>query len=171
MVTVKCLYCDADNDPVATAGYCDGCGKKLPPGSTFRRTRHGVLSADGPEAEPERLTPAGKATSEALLTVCVLQLVAGGLFLVLGPLFLPEDAVKGFLPTLVTLAVPPALWVGATSWLARRRPRPAALAALAGCLAWAGLGFVIGPALMTRWALVDLVLLALLFWPIWVARR
>src|ERR1700722_12630872 len=86
MVSVKCLYCDADNDPRQTAGYCDSCGKKLPPASSFRsrRTEYGDLSSDG----PEEVVGAGGGPAEALFTAAVLWLICGGLFLVLGPVFL-----------------------------------------------------------------------------------
>ena len=168
MVTlkVKCLYCDADNDPVATAGYCDACGKKLPPASAFR---HGPHSYGTTDTQPEYVPTPARRTSEALLTVAVLHLIAGGLFLVLGPAFL--GGVKDYVPALVLLAVPGGVALLGLAWLARRVPLPAAVAALVVYLAWSACGFLINAPLAARWVVVNVIVLGLLFWPASVARR
>jgi hypothetical protein len=167
MVTVKCLYCDASNDPVASSGYCDNCGKKLPPAAAYRSRRSGeVGSTDGPPVEPRP----GSRTAEALLTVTVVQLVAGGLYLVLAPLILrpvPED----FMVRVLGLMVPPVLALAALSALAGSRPAPAAYAALGLYLSWVVAGcFLAGPLLPT-WLPVAVLVLALLIWPAWFGRN
>ena len=102
MVVVKCLYCDADNDPRATGGYCDACGKKLPPAAAFRGRRpageSGAEVVVGAEPAPRRVT------AEALFTAAILSLVGGGLFLVLGPLLFGEVP-QHFAPAVMAVTV------------------------------------------------------------------
>src|SRR5262249_28104604 len=141
IVIVKCLHCDADNDPRQTGGYCDACGKKLPPASGFRSRRPGA--GDGPEETVAEIGRARRQTSEAVLTAAVLALVGGGLFLVLGPVFLRPVPTQ-FLPGVLLLTVLGAAWNGLLGWWARGRPRPAALVALASfAVAWASIIVVV----------------------------
>jgi hypothetical protein len=166
---VKCLYCDAENDPVATSGYCDSCGKKLPPASAFR---HGPHSYGTTDTEPEYAPSPARRTSEALLTIAVLHLIAGGLLLVLGPVFLA--GVKDYLPSLILMALPSGVALLGLAWVARRAPRAAALAALAVYLVWSGCGFLVNVPLAARWMFINLIVLALLLWPVriaWVGRE
>src|SRR5436190_16476597 len=81
---VKCLSCDAENDALATGGFCDSCGKKLPASAMVRPRR--TLGGDTPDEPGERspLHPKSKAVSEGLFAAAVVYLVAGGAFLVLG---------------------------------------------------------------------------------------
>jgi hypothetical protein len=134
MVSVKCLYCDADNDPRQTSGYCDNCGKRLPPASGFRSRRSG-----GSESASETLTESvrpRRQTAEAILTAAVLALVGGGLFLVLGPVFL-ATVPREFAPAVMLLTVLGLAWNGLLGLWARVQPAPAAVVALASfALAW-----------------------------------
>jgi hypothetical protein len=166
MVSVKCLYCDADNDPIANAGYCDSCGKKLPPAAAFRSRHTGEAgSTDGPDP----IAGPGRRTSEALLGVAVVQLVAGGLFLILGPLLLTKSP-DNFFPKVLFRTVPPVIAFAVLSWLAQRRPLLAAGLALAIHLGWTAYGFVSEPTLSISWLAVSLPVLAMLGWPIWTSQ-
>jgi hypothetical protein len=129
MVSVKCLYCDADNDPRATGGYCDSCGKKLPPASAFRARRPvGGESATDVLVGAEPASPRRR-TAEALFTAALLSLVGGGLFLVLGPLLFREVP-QQFAPAVMAAAVVGLAAFAATGLWARYQPLPAAVAAL-----------------------------------------
>jgi hypothetical protein len=44
MSKVKCIHCGTENDPQATAGYCDECGKRLPPKALLVPSRGSVLA-------------------------------------------------------------------------------------------------------------------------------
>jgi hypothetical protein len=136
MVLVKCLHCDADNDPRQTSGYCESCGKKLPPASAFRSRRSGEAATLG-ETIQEIVQPRRR-TAEALFTAGVLWLICGGLFLVLGPVFLPSVPPL-FAPVVMSFAVLGLAWYGALGLWARTQPRPAAVTALtAFVLGWVG---------------------------------
>jgi hypothetical protein len=139
MILVKCLYCDADNDPQQTAGYCDACGKKLPPASGFRRRR----AAGGGEETIQEAARPRRQTAEAVFTAAVLALIGGGLFLVLGPVLLSR-APERFAPAVMLLTVLGTAWNGLLGLWARAQPRPAALVALVTfCLAWGALTVVV----------------------------
>ena len=80
---VKCLYCDVDNDALATGGFCESCGKKLPSSAMIKPRR--TLGGDTPD-EPGELVPVPKksrAVSEGLFAASILWVFAGGAFLVL----------------------------------------------------------------------------------------
>jgi hypothetical protein len=134
MLSVKCLHCDADNDPRQTGGYCDSCGKKLPPASGFRSRR-----SERPDSIEETLSESvrpRRQTAEAIVTAAVLALVGGGMFLVLGPVFLsrvPEE----FAPAIMLLTVLGMVWNGMLGVWARVQPQPAAITALVSfAIAW-----------------------------------
>jgi hypothetical protein len=168
MVSVKCLYCDADNDPIATSGYCDKCGKKLPPAAAFRSRRHGAVgSTDEPAAEPGPR----QRTAEALLAVTALQLIGGGLFLVLAPVFLTKVP-PNFMPLVLLLTLPAGAVLGVLTWLARRQTTAAALGGVLFYFVWTvGMGVVVWPDLGATWLPYNLIVLASLFWPVWVSRN
>jgi hypothetical protein len=168
MVTVKCLYCDADNDPLATGGYCDACGKRLPPAAQFRSRRGPGGSLVGDQKDEEVAASPRSRSSEALFTIAALQLIAGGLFLVLAPVVatkLPDD----FFPRLMLLAIPPVVLLGALGWAARFWPAGASIAAMAAYFVWTVLGFVFGVAMALVWLPGSLIVLALLLWPLIVS--
>lgn len=162
---VKCLYCDVENDALATSGFCDNCGKKLPTSAMARTRRAIAAGSDGEEgtARPGQRFPA----AEALLTSAVVQLVAGGLFLVLGPALLPMVPTT-FLATAVVWTLVPALVLGLLGTWARHQPRHAALAAIVAYLIWAGAGFAWHPELAGAWLAVHAVMAPLLIWAGWV---
>jgi hypothetical protein len=136
MVLVKCLHCDADNDPRQTSGYCESCGKKLPPASGFR-SRHSGEAATLAETIREIVQPRRR-TAEALFTAAVLWLICGGLFLVLGPVFRPSVEPL-FAPVVMLTTVLGLAWYGALGLWARVQPRAAALTALVlFVLGWLG---------------------------------
>jgi hypothetical protein len=167
MVLVKCLYCDADNDPVATSGYCDGCGRKLPPAAEFRGRRHGRHGA-GDVDEP--VPGLRHRAAEALLTAAVVQLVAGGLFLVVGPVLM-EKVPDHFLPNVLLFTVPPMLLFAGLSWWARRQPGAATASALGLYLVVAVALFLLAPTMARAWLPVSGVLVAVLAWALWVGSR
>jgi hypothetical protein len=136
MLIVKCLYCDTENDARQTAGYCDNCGKKLPPAAGFSSGRRDYES--GTTDRPEELSPARRRVSEALFTAAVLWLICGGLFLVLGPVLL-MTVPEMFAPVVMLTTVSGLVWYALLGWWARRQPRPAAIVALGAFLiGWLG---------------------------------
>jgi hypothetical protein len=171
MVTVKCLYCDADNDPLATAGYCDACGKRLPPASTFRSRRGPITHASSEGADPEPEASPRTQAPEALVTAAAVQLVAGGLFLVVGPMLMGTAVPEAFLPTVILFTVPALALFACLAWVARARPELATVASLVVYVVLTGLGFVVHPPLALRWLPVTGVMLGLLTWAVWVGRE
>ncbi len=115
MFIVKCLYCDLENDARQTAGYCDNCGKKLPPTAGFSGRRD---YTEGTTDRPEELAPTRRRVSEALLTAAVLWL---------------------FVPLVMLTTVLGMAWYALLAWWARRQPRLAAIVALGAFLiGWLG---------------------------------
>jgi hypothetical protein len=166
---VKCLYCDVENDALATSGYCESCGKKLPACAMVRTKRAIAAGTDGDLAPAAAASPRSR-TADALLTTAVVQLACGGLFLVLGPaLFrrVPET----FLPLVLLFTVVPAVGLAGLGLWARRQPRPAALAATGLYVAWAAAGFLIHLGMAEAWLVVHAVVAALLGWVVWVSFR
>src|SRR5262245_19687643 len=84
MTLVQCLYCNADNDPAETGAYCDKCGKRLP-SSALIQPRKFARTGGGEEEGTVVLRQERARPSEALLAATIIHLVAGGLFLVIGP--------------------------------------------------------------------------------------
>jgi hypothetical protein len=169
MVTVKCLYCDADNDPRATGGFCDACGKRLPLASSFRSRRLAVGAA-GEDAAPEATVGPRSPTSEALFLIAVLQLVAGGMFLVLAPVFfsrMPDN----YLQALILMSAPPVFVFAILGVLARRWPVPATVLAMILQVVWTGAGFALNAGMALYWLPASLGVLALLVWPLVVSQK
>ncbi len=170
MVTVKCLHCDAENDAHATHGFCDACGKRLPPSAEFR-SRRGPIGSGGEEAPPEVAAPPPRLQAfEAMLTITVLQLVASGLFLVLGPVIfsnLPEE----FPAKVILLSVPPLVTFGTLSFVARRWALFASLTGAVLHLFGSAGTFVVSVPLAVRYLPISLFILALFAWPILVSLR
>jgi hypothetical protein len=156
MTIVRCLYCDAENDALTTGGYCDGCGHKLPPASLARRRR--LFSAAGSDeaVEEERPRPARQAAN-LLFSVAVLQVVAGGLLLIVGPLVVPGKVTADFLPRVIGGSVLVMLLFAGLGWWALHQPFPASVAGIVLLLPLALLAAVLPPSL----ALCGLPFLAL----------
>ena len=165
---VKCLYCDVENDALATSGFCDNCGKKLPT-SAMARTRRAI--AAGSDGEENGTRPGKRApVAEALLTAAVVQLVAGGLFLVLGSALLLRVPTT-FLATVVVWTIVPALGLGGLGFFARGQPRYAVVAALVAYVIWAGAAFAWQPEVAGAWLVVHAVMAPVLIWAGWLGLR
>jgi hypothetical protein len=167
---VKCLYCDADNDGLSTGGFCESCGKKLP-SSAMLKTRR-TMGGDAPEGPVERapIPRKSKAVSEGLFGAAIVHLFAGGLFLVVGSLFFSKVP-DHFASHVLSWALLPTMAVAVLGVLARWMPMPAVLLAILFVPVWAVLTFVVNPALAVGWLLVDVALLAMLLWVMWLGLR
>jgi hypothetical protein len=164
---VKCLYCDAVNDATVTGSYCENCGKKLPPAATLRprRTLGGDVSIEDEPAPRQK-----SLTGEALVVAAVVYLVAGGLFLILGPMFF-DKVPERFAPDVLSWTVLPTLALGALAWLARTQAQAAALGALGLGAAWVALTFLLNPKLAQGWVIVDVALFVFLLRAAWLSLR
>src|SRR5262245_41877868 len=145
---VKCLSCDAVNDAVATGGFCENCGKKLPAAALIRPRRTlGDGTTDGPD---EAVLRSRAGASEALYVAAVVHLVAGGLFLILGPALF-RVVPDRFAPHVVFWTVAPSVVVAVLGWLARSQSRPIVLAAPVLLAGWVAATFLIEPVLAQAW--------------------
>jgi hypothetical protein len=167
---VKCMYCDAENDALATGGFCESCGKKLPASAMVRPRRSIIGGMAVGEEEPAPVTRQRSAVVEGLLVAAVIHLVAGGLFLILGPMLF-RQVPERFGPYVLSWTVFPTLAIGGLAWLARYNPQPAALAALVLAALWTGATFLINPQLATGWLVVDVAVLVFLLPPAWSSLR
>lgn len=164
---VKCLYCDVETEGLSTGGFCENCGKKLP-SSALTKTRRSI-TGDGPEmpGETAAVLRKSRVVSEALFAAAVVYLVAGGLFLIVGPMMynpVPEH----FAPYVLSWTVLPTLLVGVLGVLARMVPMPALWLAVLVCLVWVPVTFLTYPQLATGWVLVDMALFAMLLRAVWL---
>lgn len=147
--TVECPFCHVGNDPTATAGYCETCGRRLPNSAAYtshsgRRRRRELSSGDETDAPTSKLQ-----TPESLLTAAVLCLILGGGFLVIGPVFL-RRVPEFFLPAVMGTTIVGTAFLGLMALWAYRMPAPAA---------WTSLG-----AFVAAWAIVLVLFLAA--WPL-----
>jgi hypothetical protein len=170
MSRVKCLFCDAENDAVQTAGYCEGCGKKLPPAAQAHRRRLSGLYEAGTSAsdlEQRPVTPA----SGWLFTAAILHLIGCGVLVVVGPLVVSRERLPAeFLPNLILVGAAVLLVLAGLGWAARYQPT---LAAVVGLVAYAGLAFAgmaAAPGLAVLGLPVNVVILALLIHAIRTSR-
>jgi hypothetical protein len=171
---VKCLYCDVDNDALATGGFCESCGKKLP--SSARHTPPPTLAAHTPPApgEPPPLPKTSRAVSEGLFAASILSVFAGGAFLVLAsPVYgwLSGKVPEHFGPYVLSWTLLPALAIAGLGVVARWQPMPAVALAFVFALLWVAATFVTYPALAVGWLLVDVVLFGALCWALWCGVR
>jgi hypothetical protein len=166
---VKCLYCDVENNATLTGGYCENCGKKLPPTATLRprRTIAGIETApDAPAPVPRYRA----AVREALIVAAVVHLVLGGVFLIVGPW--SYDQVPEQFGTLVLCwTILPTLVVGGLALFARYRPDVSTWLALALWAILVGVSFLLDYRLAARWLGIYLILLILLARAAWLAQR
>jgi hypothetical protein len=162
MTLVQCLYCNADNDPSQTGAYCDKCGKRLPT-SALIQPRKFARTGGGEEEGTVAVRQQRARATEALLTATIIHLVAGGLFLVLGPaLFktVPED----FMLTVMLWTVAPVLVLAPLVYWARTNLALPGLIAVALYVIWVGVGFLLNSTFATKWLLVSAPTLAFLAW-------
>lgn len=165
---VKCLYCDLEMDALITGGYCENCGKRLPT-SAMVRTRKALTT--GSEVENLTTTPASRSpTAEAFFTTAVVQLIAGGLFLVVGPALLSQVP-ENFLSLVLAWTMIPTFALGLLGWWARSQPRLAVITAIAFYAVWMIAGLVLQPAMGQAWMVVHAVMAGMLSWIGWVGLR
>jgi len=172
MSRVRCLSCDTENDAVQSAGFCENCGKKLPPAAQahgrhdpMRHDRAGTLSA------PMERTPPQPA-SAWLFTAALVNLLGCGGLIVLGPLLLPRQQLKAeFIPDLLLVGLAVLFAFALLAWWARWRPVPALLAA---AIVYLGLGIVdalLLPGLALLSLPVKIVIVALLIQALRISRK
>src|SRR5262245_8981422 len=106
MSRVRCLSCDTENDAVQSAGYCENCGRKLPPASLAHKRREPILHERPSALASPSERPAQPQASAWLLTAAVVNLLGCGALIVLGPLLLGNKEVKAnFIPNLLLISV------------------------------------------------------------------
>jgi hypothetical protein len=172
MSRVRCLYCDAENDAVVTAGFCENCGKKLPPASLAHKRREPLLrDQTGGFAPPLERTPPPQA-SAWLFTAALIHLVGCGGVVVLGPLLLPREQLNAaFIPELLLISVAVLVSFAALGWWARSRP---IAAVLLGGVVYLGLAVVealLVPGLALLGLPLKIAILALLIQALRVSRK
>jgi hypothetical protein len=131
MSRVRCLYCDTENDAVQSAGFCESCGKKLPPASLAHKRREPTLRepAGGLPPEPERGLK--QPASGLLFTAAVLHLVGCGALVVLGPLVVPQERLPAdAIPHLILHSVAVVVALAGLGWWARYQPLAASALSL-----------------------------------------
>jgi hypothetical protein len=171
MSRVRCLNCDVENDAVLSAGFCENCGKKLPPASLahqrrepLRHGRENALSA--PVEQPPQ--PA----SAWLFTAALVNLVGCGALVVVGPLLVPREQVKAdFIPELLLIGVAVLGSFAGLAWWARWRPVPAVFTAIVAYLGLSGVGALLVPGLALLGLPVNIVILALLIQALRISRK
>ncbi len=102
--------------------------------------------------------------------MAVLQVVAGGLLLILGPLA-AEQVTADFLPRVITGSVVLLLLFAGLGWWALRRPFPAAVAGLVVFVLLAFLDAILWPALALYGLPVQVLFAVLLVQAVRTARR
>jgi hypothetical protein len=172
MSRVRCLFCDVENDAVQSAGFCESCGKKLPPASLANKRRDPLLRESvgiaTPSTEYRPPTPA----SGWLFTAALVNLVGVGALIVLGSMVVPREQLKAdFIPDLLMVSVMVLLVFSALAWWARSQPVPAVLTAGVAYLALSVVEMALVPGLALLGIPVKIVILALLFQAIRVSRK
>ncbi|MHB1423559.1 MAG: hypothetical protein ACYC3I_10265 [Gemmataceae bacterium] len=172
MSRVRCRYCDVENDAVQSAGFCDNCGKKLPPAAQahgrrepMRHEAGGALSAQV-ERTPPQQAPAW------LFTAAIVNLLGCGGLIVLGPLLLPRQQVKAeFIPDLLAVSVAVLVIFAGLAWWARRRPVLATITAAVVYLGLAVVDALLVPGLALLGLPVKIVIIALLVHSVRLSRK
>jgi hypothetical protein len=174
-MTVECPFCHTSNDPAATAGYCEKCGRKLPQSAAYTTTKTGRRLRSDMSTDDSGALPTRYPTSSALLTGTILCLVLGGVTVVLGPLLLrmtgPSDFAlpRDYILYVMGLTVGGTALLAAMTLLARSFPAPSAWLSLVAAIgAWAAVLAFYPPA----WplAVVGLILVGWLVWTIVISR-
>jgi hypothetical protein len=172
MSQVRCRFCDAENDAVQSAGYCDVCGKKLPPASLAHKHRDPVLhDRSGALVVVSERTPQQQA-SAWLFTAAIVNLVGCGALIVLGSLLVPREQLKGdFIPDLLLVGVMVLLVFAALGWWARSQPTPAIATAAVVYLGLAVVDALLLPGLALLGIPVKIVIVVLLIQAFRVSRK
>ena len=163
---VHCIFCNTTTDATQSAGYCDGCGRKLPSSSQLQTKRSMTRAV----AEDAPLDANKGGPRESLLFAAVAHLFAGGLFLVIGPTLFTKVP-ENFMPRVMTWALIPTMFVGSLILTARRYPRGSIGAALVASFAWIGTTFLLDPEFALRWLPVQAILLAVLHYALFMTFR
>ncbi len=172
MSRVRCLYCDAENDAVASAGYCEACGKKLPPASLANKRREPMLHNQPGSLAPDPVAAPAQQASAWLFTAALVNLLGCGGLIVLGPLLVAREQLPaGFIPELMLVGVAILLALAGMGWWARRQPMPAAVIGLIVYLGLAVVEALLLPGLALLGLPVNFVLIALLIQAVRAGRR
>jgi hypothetical protein len=127
MSLVKCLHCGTENDSIASAGYCDNCGKKLSPRAVGEAAAARLYGSswthESPTPEPsrapdddrdeyeemrrnERRSRACREAAGTLFVVASLLLVCNlTVLMVPGKLAPPEELVPGEVVLVAILSI------------------------------------------------------------------
>jgi hypothetical protein len=156
MATVRCLNCNTDNDPIQTAGYCEECGKKLPSGSSYAvdmdkpsgtfhrddfrdpdkpsgtsyRDEFRDPYARAPTEDSPEVAAAKKQASGILFAVAAIQLICGGIGIVVLPMIDKQAAAPEVMVIGGALVVGMAAIFAGLGWWAMYMPLPASLIGL-----------------------------------------
>jgi hypothetical protein len=172
MSRVRCLYCDVENDAVQSAGFCENCGKKLPPASLAHKRREPVLHERSGALPPEIERTPPQQASAWLFTAAIVNLLGCGGLIVLGPLLVRREQLNAeFIPELLLVSVTVLLSFGALAWWARGSPGPALVAAGVVYLGLAVVDALLVPGLALLGLPVKIVIVALLVQAIRVSRK
>ena len=172
MSRVRCLSCDTENDAVQSAGYCESCGKKLPPASLAHKRREPILHERPDVLVSPTERPPQQQASAWLLTAALVNLLGCGALIVLGPLLLWHKQVKAdFIPNLLLIGVVVLLVFAGLAWWARRQPITALVTAGIVYLALSVVDALLAPGLALLGIPVKIVILALLVQAIRTSRK
>ena len=155
MARVTCIFCKTTTDAAQSAGYCDGCGRKLPTTYQHQTKRSMTRTID----EQTGLDAKKGGPRETLLLAAIAHLFAGGLFLVAGPALFPTVP-EYFLPRVMKWTLLPTLFVGSLMLVANRFPRASLGVAVLATYAWVGATFFRDVEFATRWLPVQGVMLS-----------
>ena len=172
MSRVRCLYCDAENDAVQSAGFCENCGKRLPPASFANKRREPIVTDRTGALTPEFERPPAQQTSAWMLTAALVNLIGCGALVVIGPLLVAREHLKAeFIPELLTVSVAVLGSFAGLSWWARRQPLPAVIVAVLVYLGLATVDALLVPGLALLGLPLKIVILALLIQAARVSRK
>ena len=172
MSRVRCLYCDVENDAVQSAGFCDNCGKKLPPASLAHKRREPMLYERVGALPPEVESTPSQQASAWLFTAGLVNLVGCGALIVLGPLLVPREQVNAeFIPELLLISVAVLLSFAGLGWWARSRPLPAVIVGGIVYVALAVVDALLAPGLSVLGLPLKIIVLALLIQAARVSRK
>ena len=166
MALVTCIFCKTTTEATQSAGYCDGCGRKLPTTSQYQTKRSMTRTIDEETGSDAKKS----GPREMLLLAAIAHLFAGGLFLVAGPAVFPRIP-ENFMPRVMTWTLLPTLFVGALILVAGRFPRGCITAALVAAYAWVGVTFYLDAEFATRWLFVQGILLVILHYALFMSFR
>jgi hypothetical protein len=171
MSRVRCLSCNTENDAVQSAGYCENCGRKLPPASLAHKRREPILhERPGVLASPTE-RPQEQQASAWLLTAAVVNLLGCGALIVLGPLLWYKQVKADFIPDLLLIGVVVLLIFAGLAWWARRQPMTAIVMAGVVYLVLSVVDMLLLPGLALLGIPVKIVVFALLIQAIRANRK